>query len=153
MEKMTLRQQLLEFHRAAGAPVAATPRIPEDDRVRLRMRLIADEFFGVLDAFYGKNGETAFARRLVDDLVLSCKLRTDLVKIADGFADLDYAVESARLEFGIDGAPIAALVHAANMAESEGALRSDGSVRPIRQWAPPDIQSELERQAAQSDGH
>jgi predicted HAD superfamily Cof-like phosphohydrolase len=63
-------------------------------------------------------------------------------------ADLDYVVEGTRLEFGIDGEPIAAEVHRANMAKTEGPVAPDGKRLKPPGWTPPDIAGVLRKQGA-----
>jgi predicted HAD superfamily Cof-like phosphohydrolase len=67
--------------------------------------------------------------------------------LADALGDTDYVTEGFRQECGIDGRPIAALIHAANM------QKLAGPVDPVTQkklkpegWTPPDIGAELRRQ-------
>jgi predicted HAD superfamily Cof-like phosphohydrolase len=58
-------------------------------------------------------------------------------------------VEGARLELGIDGAPIAA-VHEANMKKVSGEVRADGKRLKPPGWKPPDINLELIVQTRQA---
>lgn len=152
-----LRAQVLEFHAAMGVPVSSAPAIPADDRVRLRLRLIAEEFFEMVLAAASQNelvpGHSATpawwideAKFRVDSLIDLMKVRIDLPALADAWADLDYVIEGARLEFGIAGAPIAAEVHRANMAKVGGPIRDDGKRLKPPGWAPPDIEGVLKRQ-------
>lgn len=143
-----LQKQVIEFHRLMDQPILPTPQIPEEPRIRLRAALIAEEFFEVLEAMFGQRGELAIAKSLVGDVVDKKTPRVDLAKLADGFADLDYVVEGSRLEFGIEGEGIAALVHAANVAKVSGEVRADGKRLKPPQWTPPDVENELQRQRA-----
>ena len=143
-----------------------------EERVRLRASLIAEEFFEVLaalftgevacDGRYGHNtdgqnpcpscghvfhtlGLDGFPE-VVRNLIEKSGIRGDLVALADGLADLDYVIEGTRLEFGIDGAPIAAEVHRANLAKTDGPVREDGKRLKPPGWQPPDIEGELKKQ-------
>jgi predicted HAD superfamily Cof-like phosphohydrolase len=69
-----------------------------------------------------------------------------LPEVADALADLDYVIEGTRLEFGIDGGPIADAVHAANMRKVGGPTRADGKILKPDEWEPPDIAGELKKQ-------
>ena len=60
--------------------------------------------------------------------------------------DLDYVVEGTRLEFEIDGGPIAVEVHRSNMAKVGGPVREDGKRLKPPGWTPPDIAGELRKQ-------
>ncbi len=137
-----------------------TPGVPDDETVRYRLRLIAEEFFEMLEAC----GVT-FAVEL--DLGESIKsvvrdeinhwgkhnYRTESVGLPafiDALGDLDYVIEGARLAFGVDGAPIADAIHESNMFK----VGPDGKViknelgkviKPVG-WTPPDIEGELLKQ-------
>ena len=111
-----LREQVEEFHRVFDQPIVDTPTVPPDERVRLRARLIAEEFFEVLEAMFA--GRFSFPRGEVMKMIDQYTPMVKMVDLADGLADLDYVVEGARLEFGIDGGPIADEVHRNNIAKS-----------------------------------
>jgi predicted HAD superfamily Cof-like phosphohydrolase len=167
----TLRDQVLEFHRAFGHPVRETPGAIPDDRVRFRARLITEEFFEVLGACFtdevvcdGRRGHSVgdgpcpscgntrhviglnSLRECVWEAVAKSGVRVDLAELADGLADLDYVVEGTRLEFGLNGKPIAAEVHRSNMEKRGGEKRADGKTLKPEGWQPPDIGAELRKQ-------
>ena len=155
------------FHRAMGQPILPCPQVPSDERVRLRLRLIAEEFqelldsafhFGDVDASDSHEPELAhanqeavqFDRKSLDLalglIIAKAPIRVSLPEFADACADLDYVVEGTRLEFGIDGRPIADAVQAANMAKANGPRRADGKILKPEGWKPPDIAAELVKQ-------
>lgn len=79
-------------------------------------------------------------------------MNVDLVEFADALADLDYVIEGTRLEFGINGAPIAAEVHRSNLSKlgpNGPMLREDGKILKPPGWTPPDIAGELRKQGWQ----
>jgi predicted HAD superfamily Cof-like phosphohydrolase len=88
----------------------------------------------------------ACAESIILTAIADDEIRVDLPELADALADLDYVVEGARLEFGINGAPIATEVHRANMAKLDGPVREDGKKQKPEGWKPPDIESELRKQ-------
>lgn len=139
--------QVRDFHRAMGQPILTTPQVPPEDRVRLRLRLIAEEFFELLEAAGVDrilDGRTALASVQAS---VDCFAGTvDLPEFADALADLDYVIEGTRLEFGIDGQPIADAVHASNMAKVGGAIDEHGKCQKPPGWQPPDIAGELRKQ-------
>lgn len=155
-----LRAQVLEFHRAMDCPVLDRPQVPPDERVRLRLRLVAEEFFELLrsalverelptDGAEGVKHEDcilACAESIVLTAVADDDLSVDLPELADALADLDYVIEGARLEFGVDGAPVAAGVHAANIRKLDGPVREDGKRLKPEGWRPFDVAAELRRQ-------
>ena len=142
-----LRKQVGEFHALNDQPILHKPQVPADDRVRLRLALIAEEFFEALTACGVNFGAAAFdVREGIEDW----GTKANLPELADALADLDYVIEGTRLEFGIDGGPIAAEVHRSNMSK----LGADG--KPIKNeigkvvkgpnFTPPDIAGELRKQ-------
>jgi predicted HAD superfamily Cof-like phosphohydrolase len=146
---MTLQEQVLEFHLKYGHPIEGRPHIPVDKRVRFRASLIAEEFFETLEAIFAQSsteGDTALrrARELIDSAINRGLIGIDLAALADGLADIDYVVEGTRLEFGINGGPIAVEVHRANMTKS-GRNAAGKTIKPPG-WTSPDIDGELRKQ-------
>ena len=149
----TLREQVIEFHKAMEMPGQGEvmPRVPTDERVRLRARLISEEYFETMEAMFARveRNNIDDIRSKMMDVVEHGWIRVDLAEMADGLADLDYVVEGTRLEFEIDGGPIAAEVHRSNMAKVGGPVREDGKRLKPPGWTPPDIVGELKKQGWQ----
>jgi predicted HAD superfamily Cof-like phosphohydrolase len=142
-----LRDQVREFHRMMDQPIGSKPSVPANDRVRFRLRLIAEEFFEAHDSLgWGRYEELSHARQFVGWLLIHAPVKVDLPAFADALGDLDYVIEGARIEFGINGAPIADAIHAANMAKASGPVRPDGKQLKPEGWTAPDIAGELEKQ-------
>jgi predicted HAD superfamily Cof-like phosphohydrolase len=149
----SLARTVRAFMGKIGHTVRHTPVVPPDDEVRLRLRLIAEEFFELLDATFKDNsapddyGDIYQARGLVERAIATCMVDVSLVDFTDALADIDYVVEGSRASFGIDGAPVAAAVHGANMAKlAGGVLREDGKFLKPAGWKPPDIRGTLAAQ-------
>lgn len=146
-QTVTIRNQVVEFHRANNHPVLDKPQVPADERVRLRLRLIMEETLELLQA--ALPNETSIipqCGRMLDLVISAGIIRVDLPELADACADLDYVVEGTRLEFGIDGVPIAAEVHRSNMAKVGAGKREDDKALKPKGWKPPDIEGELRKQ-------
>ena len=143
----TRRNQLIAFHRAGKIPILDKPQVPPEDRMRLRLSLIAEEFGELLEAAVGAEAVESIRIRL-RDIVGNSPLNVDLVELADAMADLDYVVEGTRLECGIDGRPLADEVHQTNMAKfGPGSwIRSDGKIMKPPNWKPPEIRKLLKKQ-------
>lgn len=147
---MSIRDKLIEFHRAMGVPGVGEekPFVPSKERIRLRLKLIAEEFAELLFAA-GLYDEEEFRRardgslKFIDAEYLG---DCDLVGVADALADLIYVIEGTNLEFGIDGKAVFDVVHAANMQKTTGPRRADGKILKPAGWQPPDIAGELRRQ-------
>lgn len=153
-----IRDQVAEFHQAMDVPIGRHPAVPPEERVRLRWRLIIEEVFEGLEATYPFTQHThdqpsmlATAKTLVMAIVNEAQISVDLEALADAWGDVDYVVEGARQEFGIDGFPIAAEIHRANMAKVGGPVRADGKRLKPPGWTPPNIEGVLSRQISLRD--
>lgn len=153
MRKSDIRLQVEAFHEAFGLPVLDRPTVPSTDRVRLKLALILEEMAELVCALQGLDASKAkalFASSGLLELINTFDPNVNLVDAADALADIDYTVEGLRLELGINGAPIAAAVQAANMAklgpDGKPIYREDGKVIKPEGWTPPDIEGELRRQ-------
>jgi predicted HAD superfamily Cof-like phosphohydrolase len=91
-------EDVAEFHRTFHLPVLDTPQIPNADRCRLRINLLREELRELEEA-------------IADN---------DLTECADAFADIQYVLSGAILEFGL-GEKFRALfeeVHRSNMSKT-----------------------------------
>lgn len=68
-----------EFHKTFQHPILSTPGIPEENRCKLRVALLAEEL---------KELEVAI-------------LEGDIVEVADALCDIQYVLSGAILEFGL----------------------------------------------------
>lgn len=137
------RDMVREFHAAFGAPVndghpsAALP----DDRLRMRYRLVAEEFAELTGAVLGDDARAA-VEHAVEAVIDRPTDHADLVEIADATGDLRYVLHGLELECGIPG-EVFAVIHASNMAklgpDGTPTRRADGKVLKPAGWAPPDV--------------
>lgn len=142
-----LRDQVTAFHQAFGVPVLDRPQVPSEERVRLRLNLIAEEFCELLEACGCDIDYLGDARRDIEDCIEEIWLKeASLPDIADALGDLDYVIEGTRLEFGIDGDPIADEIQRSNMAKVGGPVLPGGKIGKPADWTPPDIAGELKKQ-------
>lgn len=122
------RHQVRAFHQKMGVPHPEGPRVPSAERVCVRVALLFEEF-----------------NELMNEIAIPVdRSALDLVAIAHELADLDYVIEGTRLEFGIDGTPIARLVHEANM-RKDPPVDGSKAIKP-EGWKPADVAGEIERQ-------
>ena len=144
---MTIRQDVMAFHKAMEVPVNDVPKVPEEKRVRLRLRLIAEEFVELLEATYDSPVLISAVKSILNFIVDTAKIEVDMESFADSLGDIDYVNEGARLEFGINGEGIAAEIQAANMRKIGGPIRpEDGKRLKPPGWVGPDILGELKKQ-------
>jgi len=122
---MTNEQKLVEeFHRAFELTINTKPILPELDVLLLRVKLISEECIELIDAL----GER------------------DLVKVADGIADVLYVVYGTAVTCGIDVEPLFSEIHRSNMTKVGGTKRDDGKVLKPDTYSPPDVAKILQMQ-------
>lgn len=157
---MNIREMLVEFHDKMGCPVLNVPTVPNDDRVRLRARLVIEEAIEFIEACFGidplhcrydcrrdfKNQCLARLEFELDEIkgrlgviIDDLPVHLDLPAAADALADVAYVVEGSNLEFGIPTYAVLDEVHRSNMAKVGGPIREDGKQLKPEGWTPPDI--------------
>lgn len=117
----------LEFSEAIGAHVAGTPSYPPSIVHTLRKNLVEEEF-------------NEFWNALEDE---------DLVKMADGAADLIVVVLGTMWAYGIPFDKVWDEVHKTNMAKTTGPIRGDGKRLKPEGWIPPDIRGILQNASSE----
>lgn len=156
LEESEIRKQVKEFHQAMGIPVLDSPQVPSLERMLLRMSLMYEEFMELCEAMFPGNESEQETKERVECLQQLLRRQligvarlgnpVNLAKLADALADLDYVIEGTRLEFGINGKPIANAVHIANMRKVGGPVREDGKQLKPPGWTSPDIEGCLKAQ-------
>lgn len=141
--------QVREFHVLMGQPIGERPAFNE--RVRLRLDLIAEEFKELCEAC-GYECEVFISAPLVERkhegggrYYIGEHGPTDIVEAADALADLRYVTEGAALEWGIPLDAVTDEVHRSNMAKTGGPVRGDGKILKPPGWTPPDVAGVLAR--------
>ena len=112
-----------------GHEIHAKPKMPSEDTLQLRMKLIAEESQELLEAL--EEG--------------------DLPHIAKELADVLVVTIGCASALGIDMNPVWDIVHDSNMAKIGGPVDPEtGKQLKPEGWKPPDIESEIKRQLEQS---
>lgn len=142
---MNSYERVREFHETFGHPVADKPVVPADDRTRLRLSLILEEALELADAmgFF-----TQEVREYIDKMVdYGPVVEGDLIGIADALGDLDYVVNGAALEHGIDLPVVTAEIHRSNMTklgpDGKPIYREDGKILKGEGYEPPQLEKIL----------
>lgn len=146
MTEKTSYQSVKEFYEAfeqtefiAEKPSLDTENISEE-RLHLKLTLIAEEFVELIEAAYGKASGAILARAWLEAQAADEGNR-DIVEVADALADLDYVEKGFALEAGIPWEAIFRKVHESNMSKlgedgkpviSDGVTPAtyDGEVKP-----------------------
>ncbi len=146
---MTLRDQVRAFHAGIGQTDPTVPQVPSPERVRLRARLITEEYFETMRALFAEHERLLAAEACVMNTIdgaFGADVEVDLVAFADGCADMAYVIEGSLLECGIDSGPVLAEVHRTNMAKMGGPVRADGKRQKPEGWTPPRLDIVLLKQ-------
>lgn len=151
-------ESVLEFYKAFQQKefIASRPGLDQqnisDERLSLKMKLIAEEFFELLNAVYGgasaKIMEDAWAIAQMED-----EGNRDIIETADACADLRYVIHGLEIESGIPGDKVFNEVQRSNMSKlgpdgkpiiSDGVTPSeyDGQVKPVGKILKPKTFSE-----------
>lgn len=112
---------VLRFHRIFDIHIELVPKIPPQEVVDLRKKLILEELNEFIEAANNK----------------------DIIEVADGLADLLYVIYGAACAFGIDLQPVFWEVHRSNMSKLGGYKREDGKLIKPDTYSRPDIKSVL----------
>ncbi|WP_277210590.1 phosphoribosyl-ATP diphosphatase [Isoptericola croceus] len=151
------RQMVRTFHEAFGIPINdGTPDLAlPGDRLRLRYRLVAEEFAELTGAVLGPRAR-AVVEQAVAAVVDGPTDEADLVETADATGDLRYVLHGFELECGIPGEAVFAEIHASNMAklgpDGRPLRRPDGKILKPAGWEPPDVEGVLGAQRSESVG-
>lgn len=147
----SLPRRVRAFMDAIGQEVKHRPEVPETKVLKLRLRLIAEEFFELLAAVGVTPGHLMGDDRLVLNehimlIIDSLKPTVDLPELADALSDLRVVIVGTDAAFGINGDAVDKLVMTANEKKLDGVDDKHGKRQKPPGWAPPDISAELRRQ-------
>lgn len=127
-----------------GEFIHSSPSLSEEtlssERLHLRMKLIAEEFFELVEATFGENAAASLKLAWKNAEAQDDGTR-DLVETADALADMIYVIVGLALEAGIDLDAVFREVHRSNLSKlddrgepiiSDGITPSeyDGKVKP-----------------------
>ena len=126
-----------------------------NDRVDLRMKLIAEEFFELVAAVYNEQAayelESAWNGLFSDGV--TDERRNDVVAAADATGDLRYVIEGFDLEAGIPAEKVFDEIHSSNLSKlgkdgfpiiSDGTLKPKGKILKGENFFEPDLKAVIE---------
>lgn len=148
--KSRLTGQVSAFMHAGDQPRLERPGVPPDTVVRLRAEIIVEEAFETAAACFTYCGDTfTQLQSEIAGFIRRCKPAINLVKLADGLADLMYVAEGAFITFGIDSGPVLDEVQRSNMEKTIPPIVRDPVTNKILKpagWTPPDLATVLRAQ-------
>lgn len=122
---MNSYQRVMEFHLTFDHPVEFVPTFINEDRAKLRVELIDEEFAELKAAIQMK----------------------DIVGIADALGDLEYVINGAALEYGINLPEVVKEIHRSNMTklgpDGKPIYREDGKILKGDNYEEPNIRKVL----------
>ena len=126
-----------------------------NDRVDLRMKLIAEEFFELVAAVYNEQAayelESAWNGLFSDGV--TDERRNDVVAAGDATGDLRYVIEGFDLEAGIPAEKVFDEIHSSNLSKlgkdgfpiiSDGTLKPKGKILKGEDFFEPDLKAVIE---------
>ena len=130
-------EKVREFHEAFGHPVAEEPTAIADNRAELRLALILEEAIELAEA---AGFDTAALQEAVSKGLERIE-EPDVVGIADALGDLEYVVNGAALEHGINLPAVVTEIHRSNMTklgpDGKPIYREDGKILKGEGYEPP----------------
>lgn len=149
----TLKEQVRVFQHLIERKAPQKPTYPDRETLHLKLALITEEFFELLEAAgMGPAVSGPLFESVRNAITDHCRANeVHLPSVADALGDLDFVCEGMRQELGIDGAPIAALIAKANFTKVSGPTDpvSGKRLKPPG-FVPPDIEGELIRQGMET---
>lgn len=149
---MTSEEMVVQFHRAVGIPVADEPTPLSEDRLWLRLTLIAEEVAELVCAMTGRAPDHAegLSNYMVDEFLWLAqgvegrqRHAADFAEIAKEVCDVHVVVSGTAAEYGIPEDRVYAEVHRSNMAKVGGPVREDGKMLKPDGWTPPDVKAAM----------
>tara|TARA_R110001606_G_scaffold297277_1_gene445048 strand:- start:16871 stop:17338 length:468 start_codon:yes stop_codon:yes gene_type:complete len=142
-----------EFLRAAGHPIPDAPRIPNEDIIALRLKLLVEEVTELMQAV-GFDDLYDYLECAADDVVADVVEAAreggdvDLVEMVDAFHDITVIAFGGALETaGADAARRAAdevtRSNLAKIVDGKVLRRADSKILKPDGWQPPDIAGAL----------
>ena len=126
-----------------------------NDRVDLRMKLIAEEFFELVAAVYNEQAayelESAWNGLFSDGV--TDERRNDVVAAADATGDLRYVIEGFDLDAGIPAEKVFDEIHSSNLSKlgkdgfpiiSDGTFKPKGKILKGEDFFEPDLKAVIE---------
>lgn len=131
----------------AGQECPLKPIEPNQEVLKLRLKLIAEEFIELARAF----GMNVWITPRVHETTIEINgngLPFDLIEAVDATADLKVVVIGTDVAMGVDGEPCFEAVHQSNMSKFiDGSRRADGKWQKGKSWTPPNLKPILEKQS------
>jgi len=151
---MSTLEQVREFHETFGHPAPNSLAIPELDTIRLRFKLILEEFIELIEANSSGTPQMELIIDLLDTIddefnyITDKDLDVDLIEVADALGDIKYVTDGAALVYGIPLDIVSTEIHASNMSKldpdtGKPIVRDDGKILKGKGYFKPDIKKAI----------
>ncbi|MDD7385027.1 MAG: GNAT family N-acetyltransferase [Actinomycetaceae bacterium] len=135
-----------QFHHVYGMPISSGKPDAHNERIIMRLRLIAEEFSELIGASLGSHARKEIEEAFLRAVDLDDNTR-DVVEIADALGDIVYVVYGMALELGIPMPDVLAEIQASNLsklgADGLPIYRDDGKVLKGPHYFRPDLRRVL----------
>lgn len=126
------------------------PCVPDDKTMRLRVALVAEEFFELLEAAGCEPDSADYAghtcRKMIAEGVGNSTGRVDLPQLVDACIDIIVVTIGMLVACGVRFWPMWWAVHRSNCSKFGGPKDANGKQQKPEGWQPPDIAGELRKQ-------
>jgi len=151
---MSTLEQVREFHNIFGHPAPNSLAIPELDTIKLRFKLILEEYIEFIEANSNDTSQMGIilgclieADSHIDDIIDE-DIDVDFTEVADALGDIKYVVDGAALVYGIPLDDVSTEIHASNMSKldpdtGKPLLREDGKILKGSAYFKPDIKKAI----------
>jgi len=151
---MSTLEQVREFHKVFGHPAPNSLAIPELDTIKLRFKLILEEFIELIEANSSGTPQMELIIDLLDTIddefnyITDKDLDVDLIEVADALGDIKYVTDGAALVYGIPLDDVSTEIHASNMSKldpdtGKPVVRDDGKILKGSAYFKPDIKKAI----------
>jgi len=151
---MSTLEQVREFHETFGHPAPNSLAIPELNTIKLRFKLILEEYIEFIEANSSGTPEMELIIDLLDtvdghiDYLTDKDLDVDLTEVADALGDIKYVTDGAALVYGIPLDDVSTEIHASNMSKldpdtGKPVIRDDGKILKGKDYFKPNIKKAI----------
>lgn len=147
--KQSLRHDVQQFHKMINQTNPSIPQVPNSDTIYLQATLMVEETFEVLYELFGVKMDAKQFMNIIVDSHYWKQRPINLANLAKELADVRYINEGMFQSFGMNSTPIIKAVHKSNMAKKGAGMDSSGKWKKPKDWTPPDLEAELNKQECQ----
>ncbi len=136
----SLTSHVRRFMAEGGQALPEVPCVPDDATVRLRLKLVLEEFEELLDACDAMATTSTFD---TGGRIHLGKRGVDIVEAVDAIADLMFVLEGFALALGVSMQAVHDEVARSNISKFPTTMNADGKILKGPHYSPPDLRRVL----------